>query len=99
MAQKPADHSPALGYTQLIIGNLAAVLRVAFAYRADRADAHSIEVGARFRRVTLKIAVQRAIALRNGKFVTRLREMIHADVVISGIQKAIEPGAKDSEFF
>ena len=67
--------------------------------RADRADAHAVEVGAGFRGVALKIAVQRAIVLRDGQLVAGQREVVHADVEVAGAEKFLEAGAEDAEFF
>ena len=67
--------------------------------RADRADAHAVEVGAGLRGVALKIAVQRAILLRDGQLVAGPREVVHADVEVAGVEKTFEAGAEDAEFF
>ena len=83
----------------LIRRNLAAVLRVGLADRADRADAHAVEIGAGLGGVALKIAVQRAILLRDGEFVAGAGEMIHADVVVARAEKSFEARAEDPEFF
>ena len=83
----------------LIRGNFAAILRVGCADGADRAHAHAVEVRAGFGGVALKIAVQRAILLRDGEFVAGPREMVHADIKVAGAEKTFEAGAKDAEFF
>src|SRR5256885_12943848 len=46
-----------------------------------------------------KIAVQRAVLLRNGKLVPRLREVVHADVEIAGLKKLEQAHAEDLKFF
>ena len=81
-------------FDALAVGSdVAVVLRVARADAADRADAHAVQIGAGLRRVALKIAVQRALALRHGQFVIRPREMVHADVLVSGVEKTV-PGPR-----
>ena len=45
---------------------LAIVLRVGILDAADGADAHAVEVCARFGGIALKVAMQGAIALRDG---------------------------------
>src|SRR5712692_5963013 len=60
--------------------NIPVILSIGVLNAADGGDAHAVEVGARLGGVALKIAVQRAVLLRNGEFVPRLREMVHADV-------------------
>src|ERR1700723_308036 len=83
----------------LVRGNLAAILRVGRANGTDRADAHAVKVRARFRGIALKIAVQRAIFLRDGQFVAGTREVVHADIEVARAEKTFEAGAKDAEFF
>jgi len=84
----------------LAVGSdIAIVLRVARAHAADRADAHAVEVRAGFGGVSLEIAVQRAICLRNSQFIAGTREMIHADVEIARAEKSFEPGAEDAKLF
>src|SRR6202022_4178497 len=78
--------------------NIPVILRVGVLNAADGGDAHAVEVGARFGGVALKIAVQRAVLLRNGEFVARLREVVHADVEIAGLEKFEQAYTKDLEF-
>src|SRR5258708_31925821 len=73
-------------------------LRVGVLNAADGGDAHAVEVGARFGGGALKIAVQRAILLRNGKLVARLGEVVHADVEIAGVEKLEQAHAEDFKF-
>ncbi len=82
-----------------VVRDVAVILRVARAHAADRADAHAVQIRAGFGRVALKIAVQRALALGHGQFVIRAREVVHADVLVSGVQKIFKPGAENSELF
>src|SRR6266513_1173299 len=79
--------------------NIAVILRIGVLNAADGGDAHAVEVGARFGGVALKIAVQRAVLLRNGKLVPRLREVVHADVEIAGLKKLEQAHAEDLKFF
>src|SRR5712692_4470370 len=78
--------------------NVPVILRVGILNAADGGDAHAVEVGTRFGGVALKIAVQRAVLLRNGELVPRLREMVHADVEIAGLEKFEQAYAEDFEF-
>src|SRR5882762_7163471 len=78
--------------------NIPVILRVGVLNAADGGDAHAVEVGARFGGVALKIAVQRAILLRNGKLVARLGEVVHADVEIAGVEKLEQAHAEDFKF-
>src|SRR6202007_2230159 len=78
--------------------NVAIILRITRTDTADRADAHAVEVGTRFSRVALKIPVQRAVPLRYGQLVTRPGEVIHADVVVSGMKEVFEACPEDAEF-
>ena len=74
------------------------VLCVGVVDAADGADAHAVEVGAGFGGVALKIAMQRAISLRDGEFVAGLGEMVHANVLVAGVEEFLEAGAEDVEF-
>src|SRR5437588_2872496 len=96
-----AAHSgeASLGDGFLPRGNVAVVLSISVLNAADCGNAHAVEVGARFGRVALKIAVQRAVLLRNRQFVPRLREVVHADVEIAGLKKLEQANAKDLKFF
>src|SRR5260370_7971873 len=67
--------------------NIPVILRVGILNAADGGDAHAVEIGARFGGVALEIAVQRAVLLRNGEFVARLREVFHADVERARLEK------------
>ena len=75
------------------------ILRVSGSDAADGADAHAVKIGAGLGGVALEIAMQRAVALGDGQFIVRPREMVHADVLIAGVQKTFEAGAEDAEFF
>src|SRR6266478_6288230 len=66
--------------------------------RECRGDTHAVEVGARFGGVALKIAVERAVLLRNGEFVAGLSEVVHADVEIPSLEKLEQAYAEDFEF-
>src|SRR6266478_470833 len=79
--------------------NVPVILRVGVLNAADGGNTHAVEVGARFGGVALKIAVKRAILLRNGKFVPRLRKVVHADVEIAGLEKLEKAHAEDLKFF
>src|SRR6266704_639982 len=89
----------ALGDGFLPRGDVAIVLRVGVLDAADGGDAHAVEIGAGFGCVALKIAVQRAVLLGDGQFVAGLREVVHADVEIAGLEKFEEPGAENFKFF
>src|SRR6266567_6480075 len=78
--------------------NIAVILRIGVLNAADGGDAHAVEVGARFGGVALKIAVQRAVLLRNGELLAGLREMVHADVKIASLEKLEKAHAEDFEF-
>ena len=79
--------------------NIAVILRVGVSNAADRGNAHAVEVGARFGGVALKIAVKCAVLLRDGKLVSSLREVVHADVEIAGLEKLEQAHAEDLKFF
>ena len=68
-------------------GSVAMILRVGVLERADGADAHAVKIGAGLGGIALKIAVQGALALRDGQFVAGLGEMIHADVLVAGARE------------
>src|SRR6266404_1156471 len=78
---------------------VALILRVGVAKAADGRDAHAVKVGTGFGGVTLKIAMERALFLRDGEFVAGFGEMIHADVAVAGFDELQEAGAKDFELF
>ena len=75
------------------------ILRVGVLKRADGADAHAVEVGAGFGGVALKIAMQRALLLGDGEFIAGFGEMVHADVVVAGVEKLHQAGAEDFGIF
>src|ERR1700730_7548274 len=79
--------------------NIPVILRVGVLNAADGGDAHAVEVGARFGGVALKIAVQRAVLLRNGELVPRLRKVVHTNVEIAGLEKLEQAHAEDLKFF
>src|SRR6266403_875581 len=79
--------------------NIPVVLRIGVLNAADGGDAHAVEVGARFGGVTLKIAVQRAILLRNGELVPGPRKVVHTNVEIAGFEKLEQAHAEDLKFF
>src|ERR1700676_398477 len=74
---------------------VAEILRVSILDAADGGDTHTVEIGSGLGGVTLKIAVQRAVALRNSQFVIGFREMAHADVQIAGFEKCQQAIAKN----
>src|SRR5216683_873153 len=78
--------------------NVAVILGVGVLNAADGGDTHAVEVGARFGGVALKIAVERAVLLRNGEFVAGLSEVVHADVEIPSLEKLEQAYAEDFEF-
>src|SRR5437764_2252928 len=78
-------------------GNVAVILRISRLNAADGGDAHTIEVGACFGGVALKIPVQRALLLRNGQFITGLGEMIHPDIKITRLDKLQQAGTENLE--
>src|SRR5256885_1795996 len=63
-----AAHSgePAFSDALLPGRNVTIILRVGVLNAAEGGDAHAVEVGTRLGGVTLKIAVQRTVLLRNG---------------------------------
>src|SRR6267378_5559045 len=79
--------------------NIAVILRIGVLNAADGGDAHAVQVGARFGGVALKIAVKRAVLLRNGQLVPKLREVVHANVEIAGLEKLEQAHAEDLKFF
>src|SRR5258708_1341282 len=89
----------AFGYSFFQGRNIAVILRVGVLNAADGGDAHAVEVGARFGGVALKIAVQRAVLLRNGELVPGLRKVVHANVEIAGLEKLEQAHAEDLKFF
>src|SRR6266478_3982868 len=78
--------------------NVPVILGVGVLNAADGGDTHAVEVGARFGGVALKIAVERAVLLRNGEFVAGLSEVVHADVEIPSLKKLEQAYAEDFEF-
>src|SRR6267154_1356412 len=78
--------------------NVPVILRVGVLDAADGGDAHAVEVGARFRGIALKIAVQRAVLLGDGELVAGLCEMVHADVEIAGVEKLEKASAENLKF-
>src|SRR6266851_7003066 len=78
--------------------NIPVILSIGVLNAADGGDAHAVEVSARLGGVALKIAMQRAVSLRNGEFVARLCEVVHADVEIAGLEKREQANAEDLEF-
>src|SRR5216684_2635328 len=78
--------------------NIPEILRVGILNAADGGDAHAVEVRACFCGIALKIAMQCAVLLRNGELVPRLREVVHADVEIAGLEKFEQAYTKDLEF-
>src|SRR6266851_7016930 len=78
--------------------NIPVILSIGVLNAADGGDAHAVEVSARLGGVALKIAVQRAVSLRNGEFVPGLCEVVHADVEIAGLEKLEQAHAEDLEF-
>ena len=89
----------ALGDGFLPRGDVAIVLRVGVLDAADGGDAHAVEIGAGFGCVALKITVQSAVLLGDGQFVAGLREVVHADVEIAGLEKLEQAHAEDLKFF
>ncbi len=65
---------------------------------ADRGDSHAVKIRAGFRRIALKIPVQRAILLRDGKFIAGLCEVVHANIEIAGFEKFQHPRSKNLKF-
>src|SRR5258708_22564928 len=68
--------------------NIPVILSVGVLNAADGGDAHAVEVRARLGGVALKIAMQRAVSLRNGEFVSRLCELVPCDVALSGLHES-----------
>src|SRR5207245_2344905 len=81
----------------LIARNIAVVLRIGAGDPADGAHAHSAKVRAGLGRIALKIAVQRAVALRDGQFVAGPRKVVHSDIQIPGVEKFFQAGAENVE--
>ena len=73
------------------------VLDVPVPDRADGAHAEPDQVGAGLRRVTLEVAVQRALPPRPRELVVGPREVVHADVLEPGVGEALERGQEDRE--
>src|SRR5260370_26077423 len=63
--------------------NIPVVLRVGVLNAADGGDAHAVEAGSRFGGVALKIAVKRAVLLRNSELVAGLREVVPAALEVA----------------
>jgi len=63
---------------------LARILAVAVADAADRADAEPDQVAIGVRRITHEIPMQSAARLRQRQLIVGQREMVHADVDITG---------------
>src|SRR5215470_6149027 len=76
-------------------GNVAMILRISGADTADGGNAHAVEVGACFCRVALKIAVQCAVLLRDGKLVAGLGEMVHTNVEVPRVDELEQASAEN----
>src|SRR5690348_6169583 len=74
------------------------VLSVGALEAADGGDTHAVEAGAGFCGVTLKIAVQRAVLLRDGEFVAGFGEVVHADIEVASLDELQQTGSKNLEF-
>src|SRR5229473_7017409 len=74
------------------------ILRVRVAEAADGCNTHPVQVGASFRRVALKIAMQCALFLREGKLVARFCEMVHPNVSVTCFDELQETRAEDFKF-
>src|SRR5215471_17583759 len=79
----------------LPILKLALILRIRVAKSADSSYAHPIKICPGFSGVALKVAMKRAIFLRDGEFVARFSEVVHTDVAVTGFDKLEKTGAKD----
>src|SRR5580700_8990487 len=88
----------AVGDRGLPTRDVAMILRVGVLNAADSGNAHAVKVGAGFGSVALKIAVQGAIFLRYGELVAGPREVVHADVQVTSVDKFGEAGAEDFKF-
>src|SRR5690349_588186 len=77
---------------------VALVLSVGAVEAADGGNTHAVEAGAGFRGITLKIAVQSAVLLRDGEFIARLGEVIHPDVEVASLDEFEQAGTEDFEF-
>src|ERR1700752_3005809 len=81
-----------------VAGQLAIILAVSGTNRTDRANAHSVEIGAGLCRITLEIAVQCAPFLSHRQFIARFGEMVHADVLIARVKEFLDGRAEYPEF-
>ena len=88
----------ALGDGFLPARDVAEILRVGVLNAADGSDAHTVEVSAGFGSVALEIAVEGAVLLGYGELVAGLREVVHADVEIAGLDELEQAGTEDIEF-
>ena len=68
----------------VVLGVVLRVLRVRVVHGGDRRDAHPVKVASRMRRVALEIPMKRPIVASDDKRITRPREVIHSDVLVSG---------------
>ena len=73
------------------------VLSISGLNSADSGDAHAVQIRARLCRVPLKIAMQRALLLRDSKFVAWLGEMVHSDIQVAGLDEFQQARAKNLE--
>src|SRR4029077_9523363 len=85
----------ALGNCLFPCRKLAKILRISVTKSADRRNAHSVKVRARFSCIALKISVQSALGLKGGEFVARLREVVHPDVEIARFNQLQQAGSKN----
>ena len=88
----------AVGDSGLPTRDVAMILRVGILNAADRGNAHAVKVGAGFGGIALEIAVEGAIVLRDGELVAGPREVVHADVQVTSVDKFGQAGAEDFEF-
>ncbi len=74
------------------------VLEVVVAERIDSRHAKGQQIAVLVCGVTLEVAVQRALHLGEGQFVSGEREMIHADVFVAGCQQVLDALVQDGHF-
>ena len=66
------------------------VLHITGTHTANGRHPQGHQIAIRLRAVALEISLERFLALRDGEFVGRLREVIHADVVVAHGSEALD---------
>ena len=81
----------------VVLGVVLRVLEVHVVDRADRRDAHPVEVAPGVRRVALEVARERPVLLRLHDLVVGEREVVHPDVDVPGVHEALDARDEDRE--